>query len=63
MGTDWIPDEMEEAVIVEAHQSKGSTSASDTEDAVGAMVSSEIDLLVYSGGDRTTGTLWLRFLG
>ncbi len=54
MGTDWIPDEMEEAVIVEAHRSKGSTSASDTEDAVGAMVSSGIDLLVYSGGDGTT---------
>ena len=29
---------MEEAVIVEAHRSKGTTSASDTEDAVGAMV-------------------------
>ena len=54
MGSDWIPDEMEEAVIVEAHRSKGSTSASDTEDAVGAMVSSGIDLLVYSGGDGTT---------
>ena len=54
MGTDWIPSEMEGAVIVEAHQSKGNTSASDTEDAVGAMVGSRIDLLVYSGGDGTT---------
>ena len=54
MGTDWIPSEMEGAVIVEAHQSKGTTSASDTEDAVAAMVGSEIDLLVYSGGDGTT---------
>ncbi|MEL0189560.1 MAG: ATP-NAD kinase family protein [Candidatus Thalassarchaeaceae archaeon] len=54
MGTDWIPSQMEGAVIVEAHQSKGTTSASDTEDAVAAMVGSEIDLLVYSGGDGTT---------
>ena len=44
MGTDWIPSEMEGAVIVEAHQSKGTTSASDTEDAVAAMVLSLIHI-------------------
>ena len=48
MGTDWIPNEMDGAVVVETHQSKGTTSASDTEDAVQSMVGSEIDLLVYS---------------
>ena len=54
MGTDWIPDEMDDAVIVEAHQSTGTTSASDTQDAVGDLIGSGIELLVYSGGDGTT---------
>ncbi|MGB1461074.1 MAG: ATP-NAD kinase family protein [Candidatus Thalassarchaeaceae archaeon] len=54
MGTDWIPDEMDDAVIVEAHQSTGITSASDTQDAVGDLIGSGIELLVYSGGDGTT---------
>tara|TARA_B100000945_G_scaffold77849_1_gene60115 strand:+ start:11470 stop:12618 length:1149 start_codon:yes stop_codon:yes gene_type:complete len=54
MGTDWIPSEMEEADVVEIHQSIGTTSASDTEDAVRELIGSGIQLLVYSGGDGTT---------
>jgi len=53
MGTDWFP-EAEIGSISIVHSSSGSTSAEDTQDAVNALLESEIDLLVYAGGDGTT---------
>ena len=53
MGTDWFP-EAEIGSISIVHSSSGSTSAEDTQDAVNTLLESEIDLLVYAGGDGTT---------
>ncbi len=53
MGTDWLP-EAEIGLIKTVHSSSGGTSAADTQDAVNALLESEIDLLVYAGGDGTT---------
>ena len=53
MGTDWLP-ESEIGSINSVHSSSGGTSAADTQDAVNALLDSEIDLLVYAGGDGTT---------
>lgn len=53
MGTDWLP-ESEIGSINTVHSSSGGTSAADTQDAVNALLGSEIDLLVYAGGDGTT---------
>ena len=53
MGTDWLP-ESEIGSINTVHSSSGGTSAADTQDAVNALLDSEIDLLVYAGGDGTT---------
>jgi len=53
MGTDWLP-ETEIGSINTVHSSSGGTSAADTQDAVNALLDSEIDLLVYAGGDGTT---------
>ena len=53
MGTDWLP-ESEIGSINTVHSSSGGTSAADTQDAVNALLESEIDLLVYAGGDGTT---------
>ena len=53
MGTDWFP-EAEIGSISVVHSSSGSTSAEDTQDAVNVLLESEIDLLVYAGGDGTT---------
>jgi len=53
MGTEWLP-EAEIGSISIVHTSSGSTSAEDTQDAVNALLESEIDLLVYAGGDGTT---------
>ena len=53
MGTDWFP-EAEIGSISIVHSSSGSTSAEDTQDAMNALLESEIDLLVYAGGDGTT---------
>ncbi len=53
MGTDWFP-EAEIGSISIVHSSSGSTSAEDTQDAVNVLLESEIDLLVYAGGDGTT---------
>ena len=53
MGTDWLP-ESEIGSINTVHSSSGGTSAADTQDAVNALHDSEIDLLVYAGGDGTT---------
>ena len=53
MGTDWLP-EVEIGSISTVHSSGAETSAVDTQDAVNALLESEIDLLVYAGGDGTT---------
>ena len=53
MGSDWLP-ESEIGSINTVHSSSGGTSAADTQDAVNALLDSEIDLLVYAGGDGTT---------
>ena len=53
MGTEWFP-EAEIGSINTVHSSIGVTSAADTQQAVNALLDSEIDLLVYAGGDGTT---------
>ena len=53
MGTEWFP-EAEIGSISTVHSSSGGTSAADTQDAVNSLLESEIDLLVYAGGDGTT---------
>ena len=53
MGTEWFP-ESEIGSISTVHSSSGGTSAADTQDAVNSLLESEIDLLVYAGGDGTT---------
>ncbi len=50
MGSDWIP-KNEYSIVYDTPQM---TSADSTRDAVKALVSSEIDLLLYAGGDGTT---------
>ena len=54
MGSAWVPEGIEIGTFSNVHESTGATSASDTEDAIGKMLESEIQLLVYSGGDGTT---------
>jgi len=54
MGTEWIPSDFQIGTVSEVHESSGGTSATDTADAVQRLIASEIDLLVYSGGDGTT---------
>ena len=53
MGTEWFP-EAEIGSISTVHSSSRGTSAADTQDAVNSLLESEIDLLVYAGGDGTT---------
>ncbi len=53
MGTEWLP-EAEIGSISTVHSSSGGTSAADTQDAVNSLLESEINLLVYAGGDGTT---------
>ena len=52
MGTDWISPAISSLEII--HSSSSSTDADDTSQLVGSMIGSEIDLLVYAGGDGTT---------
>jgi predicted polyphosphate/ATP-dependent NAD kinase len=54
MGTDWISEDIEIGEIITIHQSLGSTKASDTSDLVISLLESDIDLLLYAGGDGTT---------
>jgi|TARA_B100000959_G_C14997811_1_gene631395 predicted polyphosphate/ATP-dependent NAD kinase len=54
MGTDWFPENSELGQIRTVHESGASTSASDTNEAVKSLIESEIDILIYSGGDGTT---------
>jgi len=52
MGTDWVPSGLSSVEII--HSSSSSTDADDTSRLVRSMVESEIDLLIYAGGDGTT---------
>jgi predicted polyphosphate/ATP-dependent NAD kinase len=54
MGTDWIPKEFDIGELITIHESSGGTSASDTSELVISLINSNIDLLVYAGGDGTT---------
>ena len=54
MGTDWISQDIEIGEITTIHQSSDSTKASDTSDLVISLLESNIDLLLYAGGDGTT---------
>ena len=53
MGTEWLPDGQIGSIST-VHSSSGKTSATDTQEAVNALLESGIDLLVYAGGDGTT---------
>ena len=52
MGTDWISPAISSLEVI--HSSSSSTDANDTSQLVGSMIESDIDLLVYAGGDGTT---------
>lgn len=52
MGTDWISPAFSSLEII--HSSNSSTDADDTSQLVECMIGSDIDLLVYAGGDGTT---------
>ena len=52
MGTDWISPAISSLEVI--HSSNSSTDANDTSQLVGSMIGSDIDLLVYAGGDGTT---------
>ena len=54
MGSDWIPEDFDLGSLSFLHSSTGETSAADTEEAVKSLIESEVQLLVYSGGDGTT---------
>ena len=54
MGSEWIPEGLDLGSFSYVHESSGATSSIDTEDAIGTLLESEIQLLVYSGGDGTT---------
>ena len=53
MGTEWLPDGQIGSIST-VHSSSAKTSAADTKEAVNSLLDSEIDLLVYAGGDGTT---------
>jgi len=53
MGSDWFPNELKDKIQF-LHKSKGKTSASDTSEAVKILLESNIDILIYGGGDGTT---------
>ena len=52
MGTDWIPPTISPFDII--HSSNSSTDANDTSQLVASLIDSDIDLLIYAGGDGTT---------
>ena len=54
MGTDWLPKGAKIGSVSIVHSSSAATSASDTAEAVAALLEAGIDLLVYAGGDGTT---------
>ena len=54
MGSDWIPEDLQASSFIHVHESSSETSAEDTGNAIEKIIESEIQLLVYSGGDGTT---------
>ena len=54
MGTDWVPKNIEIGNLITIHQSSNITTVSDTSELVTKLIESNIDLLVYAGGDGTT---------
>jgi predicted polyphosphate/ATP-dependent NAD kinase len=54
MGTDWFPEDATVGDLRTTHSSEGGTTATDTREAVAAMLETGIDLLLYAGGDGTT---------
>tara|TARA_B100001758_G_C18396416_1_gene606226 strand:+ start:45 stop:1190 length:1146 start_codon:yes stop_codon:yes gene_type:complete len=54
MGSQWIPDDVSIGNFNLIHESSGPTSPSDTSELVSLLIDSEIDLILYAGGDGTT---------
>ena len=54
MGSQWIPDNISIGNFNLIHESSGSTSQSDTSTLVSLLIDSNIDLILYAGGDGTT---------
>ncbi|MDC0851664.1 NAD(+)/NADH kinase [Euryarchaeota archaeon] len=54
MGTDWVPKNIQIGDFITIHQSSNITTVSDTSELVTSLIESNIDLLVYAGGDGTT---------
>tara|TARA_B100000927_G_scaffold113263_1_gene91551 strand:- start:22274 stop:23416 length:1143 start_codon:yes stop_codon:yes gene_type:complete len=52
MGTHWIPQVLSPLVVI--HSSSGTTHADDTNQAIKCMIESDVDLILYAGGDGTT---------
>ena len=61
MGTEWLPQGANIGTVSTVHASSGTTTASDTADAVTTLLDSGIDLLVYAGGDGTTRDIVVAF--
>lgn len=54
MGSQWIPDNISIGNFNLIHESPGFTSQSDTSTLVSMLIDSNIDLILYAGGDGTT---------
>ncbi len=54
MGTDWIGSDLEIGLVSTIHTSSGLTTSEDTTGLVAQLLESNIDILVYGGGDGTT---------
>ncbi len=54
MGSQWIPDNISIGNFNLIHESPGFTSQSDTSTLVSILIDSNIDLILYAGGDGTT---------
>ena len=54
MGTDWIGSDLEIGLVSTIHTSSGLTTSEDTAGLVAQLLESNIDILVYGGGDGTT---------
>ena len=54
MGSQWIPDNISIGNFNLIHESPGFTSQSDTSTLVSLLIDSNIDLILYAGGDGTT---------
>ena len=54
MGSEWIPENFQTGNVNLVHESKGPTNPSDTSELVSVLIDSEVDLILYAGGDGTT---------